>query len=87
MSVRSFGKSRAVRTIAGTACLLGFAAFTARMVMKVRSGQGLEPYASMAGYPAYPLGVLVFTVLALTVAGLGVILKWWDPQAHHRSKR
>jgi hypothetical protein len=87
VSIRSFGKSRVVRGIAGTACVLGFAAFMARMVMKVRSGQGLEPYTSLGGYPAYPLGVVVFTVVVLTVAGLGVILRWLGPQAHHGSKR
>ena len=77
-----------VRAIGGVGCVLGLGAFLARMVMKVRDGRGLDPYTSLAGYPAYPLGVLIFAAMVLTVAGLGLVLGWWRPKgAEHRRRR
>jgi hypothetical protein len=78
VSVRWFNRSPIARGIAGTAVILGMAAFLARMVTKVQAGQGLVPYMSSLGIPAYPLGAVIFAAVLLFIAAVGHLLGWWS---------
>jgi hypothetical protein len=87
MSVRTFNRSRRIRSIAGILCVLGFAAFLVRMVAKVQAGYGLEQYTSRAGYPAYPLGVVILAAIVLPVGGVAFLLNWWRRSAGRSVRR
>jgi len=87
MSVRAFNRSRSIRSVAGILCVLGVAAFLVRMVAKVQAGHGLESYTSRAGYPAYPLGIVILAAVVLCVGGVALLLSWWRRAARRSDRR
>ena len=67
MGVRVFQNSGKIRRLAGVLGVLSMIALVLRMILRVRSGEGLRPYVSMAGIETNAIQVLatVFIVAAL----------------------
>ena len=74
VSIRRFGKSRAVQIIAAAAGLLGFAGFLDRVVTKVQSGHGLDSYTSILGYPVFPVAVVALAVVLVPAWGVTLLV-------------